>query len=90
MMPVVMYLTLNEAGNTSRIDYKIYYMADSVETYDNTVSSNVQPEWGIFYQEIDFYDDTQYKVYAYKADGTFLCSGIFDVFLWSDDYDEDW
>jgi|GEM_PF-2715883 len=78
-------ITMTEAVNTNRVDLKIYKMVDSVETYDATIPIDVQTDWGWFYRGVVFYEDAQYKIYAYKADGTYLCSGTIDIYLWWDD-----
>lgn len=81
---VMIYMT--EAVNTDRVDLKIYKMVDSVETLDATIPIDVNTEWDQFYKALEFFDDTAYFIYAYKADGTFLCSGTVDIYLWSDEY----
>ncbi len=76
--------------NSSRVDLKIYKLANGVEEYDAAIDIGVQNNWGWFYRGVIFYSSGIYKVYAYKADGTFLCSGSIDITInYSDDYD-DW
>ena len=72
--------------NSSRVDLKIYGLANGAEEFDATIDIGVQNDWDWFFRGVIFYNSGIYKVYAYKADGTFICSGNIDITI---NYSED-
>jgi hypothetical protein len=73
---------LDKPVNTTEIKIDIFRVDDTgKESFDATVSVNVQKEWVWFSKEVNFFKGGDYTVYAYTAEDKLLCTGMVKVIL---------
>lgn len=71
---------LDKPVNTTEVKIDIFRVDETgKETFDATVSVNVQREWMWFSKEVNFFKDGDYTVYAYTAEDKLLCTGMVKV-----------
>lgn len=71
---------IGDKVETTHVEYDIYKVnAYGDETYNTTVSQDVEYDWTFFWKKITFYDAGTYKVYVYNNDDYLLCSGTVNV-----------
>lgn len=79
-----LYFLVRMGGNRKVNCYEVLfdiYKVDSrgKETFDNTIYSDVEPNWNWFWKKITFYDSGTYKVYAYDEDWKLLASNTLKI-----------
>jgi hypothetical protein len=77
-------IDLRDAGKvvgTSKVSLKIYRVYSSSDDYISTEKFDVQPDWDyIFFDKFyTFYSEGDYKVVAYKSNGSKIATGYVTI-----------
>lgn len=65
---------------TKAVSYEIYKVDDDgYETYDNSITQDVEPSWTWFWKEVTFYRAGRFNVYVYDGDRNFLTSSTIRI-----------
>jgi hypothetical protein len=73
---------LDKPVNTTEVKIDIFRVDDTgKESFDATVTVNVEKEWFWFSRQVSFFKGGDYTVYAYTAEDKLLCTGMVKVIL---------
>jgi hypothetical protein len=73
---------LDKPVNTTEVKIDIFRVDDAgKESFDATVTVNVEKEWFWFSRQVSFFKGGDYTVYAYTAEDKLLCTGMVKVIL---------
>jgi len=73
---------LDKPVNTTEVKMDIFRVDDAgKESFDVTVTVNVEKEWFWFSRQVSFFKGGDYTVYAYTAEDKLLCTGMVKVIL---------